>query len=48
MEILGIGPLELVFILLIAVIVLGPGDVVKTRRTIGRFLIKSFPPQNGT
>jgi sec-independent protein translocase protein TatB len=40
MEILGIGPLELLFILLIALIVLGPGDMVKAGRTIGRFLRK--------
>lgn len=40
MEILGIGPLELVFILLIALIVLGPGDMVKAGRTLGRFLRK--------
>ena len=40
MEILGIGPLELVFILLIALIVLGPNDMVKAGRTIGRFLRK--------
>lgn len=38
MEILGIGPLELLFILLIALIVLGPTDMVKAGRTIGRFL----------
>ena len=38
MEILGIGPLELVFILLIALIVLGPKDMVKAGRTMGRFL----------
>lgn len=38
MEILGIGPLELLFILLLAFIVLGPGDMEKTGRTIGRFL----------
>lgn len=40
MEIFGIGPLELFFILLIALIVLGPNDMVKTGRTIGRFLNK--------
>jgi Sec-independent protein translocase protein TatA len=40
MEILGIGPLELFFILLIALIVLGPGDMVKAGRTLGRFLHK--------
>ena len=38
MEILGIGPLELFFILIIALIVLGPQDMVKAGRTIGRFL----------
>jgi len=40
MEILGIGPLELLFILLIALIILGPGDMVKAGRTLGRFLHK--------
>lgn len=40
MDILGIGPLELFFIMLIALIVLGPNDIVKTGRTIGRFLRK--------
>jgi Sec-independent protein translocase protein TatA len=38
MDILGIGPLEFIFILLIALIVLGPSDMVKAGRTIGRFL----------
>lgn len=38
MEILGIGPLEFVFILVIALIVLGPKDMVKAGRTIGRTL----------
>jgi Sec-independent protein translocase protein TatA len=38
MEILGIGPLELFFILIIALIILGPGDMVKAGRTIGRFM----------
>lgn len=40
MEILGIGPLELIFILLIALIVLGPTDMVKAGRTVGRFMRK--------
>jgi Sec-independent protein translocase protein TatA len=40
MEILGIGPLELIFILLIALIILGPGDMVKAGRTLGRILRK--------
>lgn len=38
MDILGIGPLELLFIIIIALIVLGPSDMVKAGRTIGRFL----------
>lgn len=40
MEILGIGPLELFFILIIALIVLGPNDMVKTGRMLGRWLRK--------
>ena len=38
MDILGIGPLELIFILIIALIVLGPKDMAKAGRTIGSFL----------
>lgn len=38
MEILGIGFSELVFILLIAIIILGPKDMQKAGRTIGRWL----------
>jgi sec-independent protein translocase protein TatB len=38
MEILGIGASELVFIVLIAIIVLGPKDMQKAGRTIGRWL----------
>jgi sec-independent protein translocase protein TatB len=38
MEILGIGPLELLFILIIALIILGPKDMVKAGRTMGRFM----------
>lgn len=38
MDILGVGPLELIFILIIALIVLGPSDMVKAGRSIGRFL----------
>lgn len=38
MEFLGVGPLELIFILLIALIVLGPNDMVKAGRTLGRIL----------
>jgi sec-independent protein translocase protein TatB len=38
MEFLGIGPLELLFIILIALIVLGPNDMVKAGKTMGRWL----------
>lgn len=40
MEILGIGPLEILFILIIALIVLGPRDMVNAGKTIGRTLRK--------
>ncbi|MFN2177668.1 MAG: twin-arginine translocase TatA/TatE family subunit [Anaerolineales bacterium] len=40
MDILGVGPLEIVFILIIALIVLGPRDMAKAGRTIGRSLRK--------
>jgi len=38
MDFLGIGPLELFFIVLIALIVLGPQDMVKAGRTLGRWM----------
>lgn len=38
MEILGIGASELLFILIIAMIFLGPKDMQKAGRTIGRWL----------
>lgn len=38
MDILGIGPLEFLFILIIALIVLGPKDMVKAGKTIGRVM----------
>lgn len=40
MEILGIGPSELIFIIIIALIVLGPRDMQKAGLTIGRWLRK--------
>lgn len=36
MEFLGIGPLELAFIVLIILLVVGPRDVTKTARGVGR------------
>ena len=38
MEILGIGPSELIFIVIIAIIVLGPRDMQKAGRTLGKWL----------
>jgi len=38
MEILGIGPSELVFIIIIALIILGPKDMQKAGKTIGQWL----------
>lgn len=38
MDIFGIGPIEIVFVILIALILLGPKEMEKTGRTIGRFL----------
>jgi Sec-independent protein translocase protein TatA len=38
MEILGIGPLEFVFILILALIILGPKDLEKTGRSLAKGL----------
>lgn len=38
MELLGVGPTELIFIVIIALIVLGPKDLAKTGRTVGKWL----------
>jgi sec-independent protein translocase protein TatB len=38
MEFLGIGPSELLFIVILALIILGPRDMQKAGRTIGRWL----------
>jgi len=40
MEILGVGPSELVFIVIIALIILGPKDMQKAGKTIGQWLNK--------
>lgn len=37
MDIFGIGPLELAFVVLIAIVVLGPKEMVKALRMIGQF-----------
>ncbi len=38
MDLLGVGPLELVFVLLIVFLVIGPNDMAATVKKIGRFL----------
>ena len=38
MELLGVGPTELLFIIIIALIVIGPKDIAKTGSTIGKWL----------
>ncbi|HKJ26709.1 MAG TPA: twin-arginine translocase TatA/TatE family subunit [Anaerolineales bacterium] len=38
MDLLGVGPLELVFILLIIFLILGPDDIAATGRKLGKFL----------
>jgi Sec-independent protein translocase protein TatA len=38
MEFLGVGPTELLFIIIIALIVLGPKDLAKTGSTVGKWL----------
>jgi Sec-independent protein translocase protein TatA len=40
MDFLGIGPLEILFILIIALIIFGPKDIVKAGQSTGRFLRK--------
>lgn len=40
MEILGIGPLELLFILILVLIIFGPKEVEKAGKTIGKSLNK--------
>lgn len=38
MEFLGVGPMELLLILIVALIFLGPKDMVKAGKTLGKFL----------
>lgn len=38
MEFLGVGPTELILIIVVALIVLGPKDLAKTGKTIGKWL----------
>jgi len=38
MDFLGIGPLELIFVILIAIIIFGPNDMIKAGKTAGKYL----------
>lgn len=42
MDFLGIGPLEVLFVLIIALIVLGPRDIVQFARRAGRMLNRLY------
>jgi sec-independent protein translocase protein TatB len=42
MELLGVGPLELIFIILIALVIIGPRDISKAARSAGRFLNRMY------
>lgn len=42
MEFLGVGPLELLVVIIIALLVLGPRDLAKTARAAGRFLNRMY------
>lgn len=42
MDFLGVGPLELLFVLLIALLVLGPHDIARFARKAGRFLNRLY------
>ncbi len=46
MEFLGIGPLELLFILLIVVLVFNPKDLAGGAKTIGRTLNRLYKSEN--
>jgi len=42
MDFLGVGPLELFFIIVIALVIIGPRDIVKAARSTGRFLNRLY------
>ena len=40
MDFLGVGPLEIIFILIIALVIFGPNDIVRAGKTLGSFMRK--------
>ena len=42
MDFLGIGPLELLFIMVITLLIIGPRDIVKVARSTGRFINRLY------
>jgi sec-independent protein translocase protein TatB len=46
MEFLGIGPMELMFILLLILLVFGPKDIARMARSFGHFLNRLYKSQN--
>jgi len=40
MDFLGVGPLEIVFILIIALIIFGPNDIIRAGKSLGKFMRK--------
>jgi sec-independent protein translocase protein TatB len=42
MDFLGVGPLELIFIIIIALVLIGPRDIGKAARSAGRFLNRLY------
>ena len=42
MDFLGVGPMELIFIIIIALVLIGPRDIGKFARSAGRFLNRLY------
>ena len=42
MDFLGVGPMELIFIIIIALVLIGPRDIGKVARSAGRFLNRLY------
>ena len=46
MEILGVGPLEVLLIVLLALVLFGPKDIARTTRSAGRFLSRLYKSES--